>query len=540
MRMIVSTAHHGYGQRDARSESGNPVNRVMVMALAFLLVCGVMTSPSLAQRKVTFPPAESKPPPPAKPPQKEMRAGEDTGILPDYGPAQRKTQVTAPPPPPNLTVMYKLQYGETLEYVHPDGTVQKFEQWKSYPNDAYYLVVSYTNARLADGNNYQYDVKPLASPGFDPVDIPILFMAGDYEFALSPAEVENLRKFLTGGGTIIFNAARGRDEFSNSVVREMRKVFPQKKFMKLPPDHPVFNARYRIQQLMTLINGTQAMLPPELYSIDIGTRAAAILVPTGMGAAWAGDTYNPAGKHYVGEGAIRLGVNLIAYVLGGTEYGRFLSQDFPIYNGRTRSGDLFRMAQIKYNGSWDDNPAIQNSLLQGLNENTGIGVDYAPYAIGLDDPQLGSFPMVFMTGHYDFSFTPAEIAGLTNYLQRGGVLVASAAAGLKPFDNAFRREIRKAFPNSQLIKLPPTHALFTGGWASLDRIVYTEAARKDNPLLEYPEFYGMFIDDRLAVIYTPYDLMSGVNRESNAYSKGVTNDDAMRIAINLVTYVLSH
>ncbi len=37
MRMIVSTAHHGYGQRDARSESGNPVNRVMVMALAFLL-----------------------------------------------------------------------------------------------------------------------------------------------------------------------------------------------------------------------------------------------------------------------------------------------------------------------------------------------------------------------------------------------------------------------------------------------------------------------------------------------------------------------
>jgi hypothetical protein len=317
----------------------------MALGAIFLIACLCVTTPAHAQRQVSFPPAESKPPPPTKPPQKEMRSGEDTGILPDFGPSMRKTQVTAPPPPPNLTVMYKVQYGETLEYVHPDGTVQKFEQWKSYPNDAYYLVVSYTNARLNDGNNYQYDVKPLASPGFDPVDIPVLFMAGDYEFALSPAEVDNLRKFLTGGGTIIFNAARGRDEFSNSVVREMRKVFPQKNFMRLPPDHPIFNARYRLKQVMTMISGTQSMQPPEVYSIDIGTRAAAILVPTGMGAAWANEPYNPAGKHLVGESAIRLGVNLVAYVLGGTEYGRFLSQDFPVYNGRTRTGDGFRMAQ---------------------------------------------------------------------------------------------------------------------------------------------------------------------------------------------------
>ena len=46
--------------------------------------------------------------------------------------------------------MYKVEYGETLEYVHPDGTVQKFEQWKSFPNDGANLI-SYTNTRLADG-----------------------------------------------------------------------------------------------------------------------------------------------------------------------------------------------------------------------------------------------------------------------------------------------------------------------------------------------------------------------------------------------------
>src|SRR5499427_1095465 len=199
-------------------------------------------------RVVTFPPAESPPPPPVKAPPKTQASGEDTGVIPDDGPSHRKTQDRTPPPPTNLTIMYKVEYGTTLEYRHPDGQVRKFEQWKSFPSDGSNLV-SYLNARLKDGNNYQYATKPLASPGFDPVDIPLLYMAGDYDFVLKPSEVENLRKFLVEGGTILFNAARGRDEFNRAVARELRRVFPSKPLMRLPPDHPVYNARYRISQV---------------------------------------------------------------------------------------------------------------------------------------------------------------------------------------------------------------------------------------------------------------------------------------------------
>src|SRR5262245_51980086 len=106
---------------------------------ARLFVCAVIGSsaaPALAQnRVVTFPPAESPPPPAVKAPPKTQASGEDTGVIPDAGPSQRKTQDRTPPPPTNLTVMYKVEYGTTLEYKHPDGTVQKFEQWKSFPSD---------------------------------------------------------------------------------------------------------------------------------------------------------------------------------------------------------------------------------------------------------------------------------------------------------------------------------------------------------------------------------------------------------------------
>jgi hypothetical protein len=505
----------------------------------FLLIWTLMTPLLLAQRTVNFPPAESKPPPPAKAPPKTQSSGEETDIIGDNGPAMRKTQERSPPPPTTLTVMYKLQYGEKLKYVHPDGVVQVFEQWQSFPNDAYNLVIN-TNQRLADGNNYQYATKPLQSPGFDPVDIPILYMTGDYAFELTDTEVLNLRKFLTDGGTIIFNAARGLDEYSYSVVKQMRRVFPQKTFMRVPLDHPIFNAKYRIQQALTLVNGVQFTQPPEVYSIDVGTRATAILVPMGLGTAWSGTAYNPAGKHIIGESAIRLGVNMIAYVLGSTEYGRFLAQQFPVYGDKTRAGDLFRYAMVRYSGSWDVNPGIQNSLLLGLFDNTKINVDLMPNVVTLDDPQTANYPLLFMTGHYDFEFTPREVEGLSRFLQKGGMLVASAAAGLKPFDIAFRREMKKAFPKNDLIKLPPTHPIFGGGWNPIEKITYTASALKDNPSLEYPEFYGLFVDNRLAVLYSPFDLNSGLNRESNAYAKGIVSDDALRVAINIVTYALSH
>jgi Domain of unknown function (DUF4159) len=510
-------------------------------ALKLIALAGLFlgAAPASAQRTVTLPPAEAPPPPPAKAPPRTQAGGEETDILMAPGPAMRKTQQRTPPPPTNLTVIYKVEYGEILQYKHANGTVQKFEQWKSYPNDAFNLV-TLTNERLADGNNYQYATRPLASPGFDPVDIPILYMTGDYDFTLRPAEVENLRRFITGGGTIIFNAARGREEFARAVVREMRKVFPQKTFLRLPPDHPIFHARYRIQHVMMLLGGVQAMRPPEIYSIDIGTRAAAILVPGGLGAALSNSEYHPDGRHIVGESAKRLGVNLVAYMLGSTEYGKFLAQDFPVYNGRTRPGDVVRFAAVRYSGSWDLNPAVQNSLLAGLKDNTGIDVDFTPYAVGLDEPQLGHFPVVFMTGHYDFQLSAAEATGLAQYLRRGGLLVASAGAGLKPFDRAFKRELKKVFPGAELLKLPPSHPLFLGGWNPLERVTYTAPALRDNPTLVAPEIYGYFVDSRLAIVYSPYDLMSGVNRESNAYAKGVVDADALRLTINFVTYALSH
>ncbi len=169
------------------------------LALA-LCACLCFAAVASAQPEVNFPPPGGKPPPPRKTPPRKQSSGEDTGIFGESGPGSRKTQERVPPPPPTLTVMHKLKYGQTLKYTYPDGTVQTFEQWKSYPSDGYRLISAATE-HLGDKLIYEYTAMPLAAEGgFDPVDIPLLYMAGDYDFKFTDAEVENLASICGTAG----------------------------------------------------------------------------------------------------------------------------------------------------------------------------------------------------------------------------------------------------------------------------------------------------------------------------------------------------
>ena len=180
------------------------------------------------------------------------------------------------------------------------------------------------------------------------------------------------------------------------------------------------------------------------------------------------------------------------------------------------------------------------TALHGLKENTGIDVDYAPHYLDLDKPELMNYPFLIMTGHLDFELSTAETENLRAYLNKGGTLIASAAAGFKAFDIALRRELKKTLPDQEFVPLPPTHPIFNAGWQPLEKVTYTGAALRDDPTLQYPEFFAVFLDQRPAVIYTPFDFLGALNRESNPYSKGLVSDDAMRLAICLMTFVLSH
>ena len=70
---------------------------------------------------------------------------------------------------------------------------------------------------------------------------PIAYLAGHGNIKLTDAEVQRLRTYLISGGFLFADDDYGMDK---SFRREMKKVFPELKFVELPFSHRIYNVHY--------------------------------------------------------------------------------------------------------------------------------------------------------------------------------------------------------------------------------------------------------------------------------------------------------
>jgi hypothetical protein len=198
--------------------------------------------------------------------------------------------------------------------------------------------------------------------------------------------------------------------------------------------------------------------------------------------------------------------------------------------------DAFRIARLKYGGGgdWYSNPSSLPNLMRGLGARTSIRVDETKEArVELLDEALFSYPLVYMNGHGEVRFSPAEVERLRDYLLRGGFLWADDNYGM---DRAFRREIAKVFPEAKLVELPFQHELFRAFYA-LPNGTPKVHEHDGKP----PQTFGIFHEGRLVVIYTyECDIGDGLEDPEVHKDPEPIREEAMRYAVNLVVYVLTH
>jgi hypothetical protein len=88
----------------------------------------------------------------------------------------------------------------------------------------------------------------------DPIDLtienpelfahPWIYIVEGGNLRFKDAEVPILREYLLRGGTLTFDDFHGPIEWAN-VEHEMKRVFPDRKIVDLPKDHPIFTAFYK-------------------------------------------------------------------------------------------------------------------------------------------------------------------------------------------------------------------------------------------------------------------------------------------------------
>ena len=100
-------------------------------------------------------------------------------------------------------------------------------------------LISFCNQNL--NTNISKDVPYVEVGSPDIFMYPFIHMTGHGNVVFSAAEIENLRKYLLGGGFLHIDDNYGMNEF---IRVELKKVFPAFELVELPFNHPIFHQKY--------------------------------------------------------------------------------------------------------------------------------------------------------------------------------------------------------------------------------------------------------------------------------------------------------
>jgi hypothetical protein len=190
----------------------------------------------------------------------------------------------------------------------------------------------------------------------------------------------------------------------------------------------------------------------------------------------------------------------------------------------------YQLAVLKYNGGGDyyANPTSLPNLIAFCNQNlaTNISKDVPYVEAGSND--IFNYPFVHMTGHGNVVFSNAEVENLRTYLLGGGFLHIDDNYGMNEY---IRVELKKVFPNQELVELPSNHPVFHQkyNFSGLPKIHEHDDKRS--------QAFGIIVEGRLVCLYT-YETDLGDGWEDQAVHNDPTEKrlQALQMGANILMY----
>ncbi|KAA3604609.1 MAG: DUF4159 domain-containing protein [Calditrichaeota bacterium] len=212
-----------------------------------------------------------------------------------------------------------------------------------------------------------------------------------------------------------------------------------------------------------------------------------------------------------------------------------ISFSFTFSQNQSKVDSKFKITRLKYSGGgdWYGNPTSIKNLARFISDNTSIKISVSDNYAELKDENLYTLPYLYLTGHGNIKFSEEEGEILKNYLTNGGFLHVDDNYGL---DKNFRREIKKVFPEKELVEIPFSHKIFSSHYKfskGLPKIHEHDG--------KSPQAFGIFHEERLVLFYTyECDLGDGWENQEVHNDSEEKRQEALRMGTNIVVYALTH
>lgn len=193
------------------------------------------------------------------------------------------------------------------------------------------------------------------------------------------------------------------------------------------------------------------------------------------------------------------------------------------------------IAILKYKGGgdWYSNPTALPNLIEYCNDNIDTKINAKPQTVEVGSSDIFQFPFLHMTGHGNVFFSEEDAENLRNYLVSGGFLHIDDNYGMQPY---ITKELKKVFPNKELIELPSSHAIFNNVFnfpQGLPKIHEHDGKR--------PQAMGLFQEDRLVLLFTfESDLGDGWEDPEVHNDPEDVREKALQMGANIIKYAFEN
>lgn len=196
-------------------------------------------------------------------------------------------------------------------------------------------------------------------------------------------------------------------------------------------------------------------------------------------------------------------------------------------------GQEVAILKYKGGGDWYSNPTALPNLIEFCNTYIDTAIQEQPKTVEVGSVDIFQFPYLHMTGHGNVFFSESDAENLRNYLISGGFLHIDDNYGMKPY---VTDELKKVFPNKELIELPKTHPIFNIAFSfpeGLPKIHEHDGLR--------PQAMGLFHEGRLILLFTfESDLGDGWEDPEVHNDPEDVRTKALQMGANIIKYAFEH
>ncbi len=187
-------------------------------------------------------------------------------------------------------------------------------------------------------------------------------------------------------------------------------------------------------------------------------------------------------------------------------------------------------------------------FLSWVNRNKITQIDEQPRLLKLSDPKIFDFPLLFITGHYDFTLTDQEKQNLKAHLERGGFLYIEDCGGTDEtlqqygrFSTRIKSIVKELFPGADWRILPKDHEIYQFPFKfpnGLPNIVgkNNDVSTNPNKKRKAQGGEGFYERGRMIAFYSDADTCCAWDWDG----KGAPGEIPYQVGANIVVYAMTH